>query len=86
MKDLVDFGAVAVAVPTFQSAAIVAALAERGLVDPIKVAAWVDTFAAGAANDQSPEIRREIVSALRDFATLLRSMASRPATAGAGRQ
>ena len=42
--------AVAETTAMFQNLALVGALAERGLVDPAKVAAWAEFFAEGMEN------------------------------------
>lgn len=64
------------------SAAIVAALAQSGAVDPLMVAAWAETFATGQSAALAPELRDGVVGQLRGFAGLLRAMATVPAGAG----
>ncbi len=65
---------------TFQACALVRALAERGLVDPLKVAAWADVFAAGQSQNTAspPNTRQAIADSLGSFAELLRKMATKP--------
>jgi len=66
---------------TYRCCAIVAVLAEEGLVDPLKVAEWADLFAASQGNDLALEIRDGIAAEVRGFADLLRSMTLKPSDA-----
>jgi hypothetical protein len=67
--------AVAKTTATFQNLALVGALAERGLVDPAKVADWAEFFAKGmenSGNDSAgPAHLRTVAGLLRDYAKQL---------------
>ena len=63
----------------FESLAIVSALAEQRLVDPLRVVAWAEMFARGLPSNLPPEVRTGVQSQLTSFATVLRSMATMPA-------
>lgn len=66
----------------FMAAAIVGALAERGLVDPGAVAKWARFFADADVLDVSPGAKAAIASQLGSFADLIEKMATRPEGAG----
>jgi hypothetical protein len=83
--ELAAFGLAAGAI--YRDIAIVSALREAGLVDPLKVAAWAELLATGMGSDQmdmAPEIRAGIAGQLTTFAGMLRGMAAVPAGAGRG--
>jgi hypothetical protein len=84
--EILQLAAVTQASAMFQALAIVAALAERRLVEPLKVAAWADVFAQNQGGNQSAAIREGIAQQLVGFASVLRSMATKPAGGGQVRQ
>ncbi len=75
-----SFGAAA-GISMYQGMAIVAALAERGLVDMIRVAEWADTLAAMQAAGDAPGTPNVIAQGLRSFSAVLRAMAAPPIVA-----
>ena len=65
--------AVGIATAMFQNLALIGALAERHLVDPVKVADWVEFFAKGMENSvgngpANPEHLRKVAAQLHDYA------------------
>ncbi len=72
----------AAAAGMFQSAAIVGALIESGAIDPEKVAAWAEMFAERQSQQLSPDVREAVSGHLKGFASLIRSMPTKPATSG----
>lgn len=86
MSELAETLAVTQAAVMFQSLAIVGALAEQRLVDPLKVAAWAETLATGQGLDLAPKIREGIAAQLTAFAVVLRSMTAKPPGSGNVRQ
>jgi hypothetical protein len=70
--------------PMYYCAAIIGALAERGALDPMKVAAWADVFAKGQGKDLPEAVRAALADQLGQFAELIRSMATVPKGAGRG--
>lgn len=72
----------AAAAGMFQSAAIVGALVETGAIDPQKVAAWAEMFAAGQSQKLSPDVREAVAEHLRGFAALIKAMPTKPPGAG----
>ena len=64
-------------------AGLVAALAEARLIDPRKVADWVDVMASsGVGEDQGPIVQDCVKSQLDGLSLMLRSMATMPNEAG----
>ncbi len=86
MRDLVEATAVQTGVAAFQSWSIVAALAERSLVDPVRVAVWAEFFAENANQNLAPLMREAIAEALRDLAKMIRAGATKPAGGGQVKQ
>jgi hypothetical protein len=84
--ELVAAGTAMGAISLFEAAAIVGALAERRLVDPLKVAAWAEMFAKGQGKELAPETRKLVAEGLNGFALVLRSMVTKPAGGGHARQ
>jgi hypothetical protein len=79
--------AAAEAAAMFPGLAIAAALAQRGLVSPLDVAAWADVLRQGYQQRATlPGAAATISRVLEGFATILRSMATRPPGAGEQRQ
>lgn len=80
--------AIAQGAAIYQGCAIVGALAERGLVDPLKVAAWADFFAEnqGRGNDLPPSVREGVAAGVAEFAKVLRAVARKPPGSGEVRQ
>lgn len=72
----------AAAAGMFQSAAIVGALVESGAIDPQKVAAWAEMFAAGQSQKLSPDVRDAVAEHLKGFASLIRALPRKPPGAG----
>jgi hypothetical protein len=74
--------AVAKTTAMFQNLALVRALAERGLVDPAKVADWAEFFAKGmenSGNDSAgPTHLRTAAGLLRDYAKQLMNIGKPP--------
>jgi hypothetical protein len=68
------------------SCAIVAALAERGAVDVLKVADWADFFSGNYNQGEhiEPETRAVVSANIKSFAALLRAMNAKPPGAGRG--
>jgi len=66
----------------FQNLALVGALAERGLVDPGKIADWAEFFAKGMENSGNdsggPSHLRTAAGLLRDYAKQLRNTVHPP--------
>ena len=73
---------IAAAAGMFQSAAVVGALVESGVIDPQKVAAWAEMFADGQSQKLSPDVREAVAQHLKGFASLIRSMPTKPPGAG----
>ena len=84
--EILELLAVAQAGAMFEALAIVGALAERQLVDPLKVAAWADVFGQNQGGNQTSAIREGIAQQLVGFASVVRSMATKPAGGGQVRQ
>jgi hypothetical protein len=87
-NDVGDAFAIAYGIALHQSAALACALAEQGLVDIFKVAAWAEFFAGIQGNGEglSPSHHEAVAAGLKGFADALRSMATKPAGSGAMRQ
>jgi hypothetical protein len=82
-----DHFTIALYASRLESAAIVGALAQRGLVDPELIAKWADTFAgARPTGALPPAVQEGGAAALRDFAEMIRNMARKPAEGSAMRQ
>lgn len=66
-------------------AGLVGALAEARVIDPNKVAAWIDVMASGGVGkDQSPAVVEGIKAQLDGLTHMLRAMATIPPNAGRG--
>ena len=72
-----EMGATAFAAAMFQSLAIIGALAERGLIDPRRVAAWADFFATSQTGGVAPDIGAGAAAALGNFSSVIRAMADK---------
>lgn len=88
LNDVGDAHAIMAGIAIHQSAAIACALAERGLVDPFKIAAWAEMFAGiqGKSEGLAPGHHEAVATGLKGFANALRSMATKPAGSGQMRQ
>ena len=60
----------------YQSLSIIAALSETKSIDPLRVAAWAEFFAANFGEGRTPEAAAGISDVMRNFASSLRTMAS----------
>jgi hypothetical protein len=72
---------VAMGVSMYQGMAIVAALAESGVIDQLRVALWAENFAAMQAVGDPPGASDWIASGLKSFAAVIRAMAAPPVEA-----
>jgi hypothetical protein len=75
--------AVVNATAMFQNLALIGALAERHLVDPVKVADWAKFFADGMDNSAgnapaNPEHLQKVADRLRDYARQLVNIVKLP--------
>jgi len=85
--ELVEVGAITAGTAMYQACAIACALAEAKLVDPMKIAQWAETMAAiSTSNKDHQAVSLAIAERLREFAGVLRSMATKPAGSGQMRQ
>lgn len=80
-KQLAVFHAIESMASMYQSLAVVGALVEKGLIDPMRVAHWAAFFATQSPNDL-PEVKAAIADRLKQFAELIEAMAKKPAGAG----
>jgi hypothetical protein len=62
--------------------AIVAALAEKGLLVQENIATWADVFAQGFDVEKSTAIAPQIAENIRGFAATMRALSQRPAGSG----
>jgi hypothetical protein len=75
--------AAAEAAAMYPGLAIAGALAQRGLVSPLDVAAWADVLREGYQQRATlPNTAATISRVLEGFASVLRSMATKPPGAG----
>ena len=74
--------AASIGVGLYQSLAIVAALAEARVLDPMAVAKWADFFAANLPPNTAPGAREAMRDGISGFAAAVRSMATVPKGAG----
>jgi hypothetical protein len=66
----------------YQSLAIIGALGEARIVDPMAVAKWADFFAVHLPANTSPDARAIMHEGLSGFASAIRSKATIPKGAG----
>jgi hypothetical protein len=66
----------------YQNLAIIGALAEARVVNPMAVAKWADFFAANLPANTSPDARKIMHEGITSFASAIRSMATVPPGAG----
>ncbi len=66
----------------YQSLAIIGALAEARVLDPLAVAKWALFFAANLPPGPTPEARQAMREGVEGFAATVRAMATKPLGAG----
>ena len=70
----------------FAGLAIAGALAQKGLVSSLEIAAWADTLAVVQTGDKLGPVNDTIAEGLKSFASILRSMGTKQPGAGEMRQ
>lgn len=72
--------------PMYYAFSVVGALAERGLIDPLRVADFADMFASGQTHgqDSTETARSAITNRLKEFSDIIRAMMTAPPGAGRG--
>jgi len=83
-KEVATMVGIASGVAMYQTLAVIGALAERRLIDPLKVADWAKVFANGLGPDLAPDVHDSIRQQLEGFAEVIRSLNEMPRNAGRG--